>query len=459
MTTDPQQRDVFPPRPGDSTTPHETPHPGPGGRLIRVVVVLGTIALVAVPIAVSQFPQEVARWYEARAIEQHLDGDIEAAHASIDTAIEWDDRNPDFYMHRAEWRKETKQYALGLAACDQAIELATPGGDDKIPVHTLQQLMQAYALRSEINHLMGNGKAAVADWQAIQQLIDQSEVPRAQIDNAQILNGLAYAHAVADFDADQGLAAAETAIEKLGGDSWVFNRSGLLLFKIGEIEAAARVFDGAVDLSYVQYLEVQQQLELAETAQDVLLGGLLDAGKLKKQRDELARHAAKSYFYRSIVRREAGREEQADQDLKRAKQLGANIKRLQTRVDNAFEFKTDDSAFATAISLPSAAAVLDTRGFLHYRLGNYPEALRDLNAALDLSETVFLHFPRQFEKQAAMQYEPREAERYMRRQRQTIAVLRYHRGLVYQEVGMTERAEQDFKRVEQLGFEPTPDLF
>ena len=40
-----------------------------------------------------------------------------------------------------------------------------------------------------------------------------------------------------------------------------------------------------------------------------------------------------------------------------------------------------------------------------------------------------------------------------------MAVIRYHRGLLYEAMGQTEAAERDFRRVRELGYEPGPQLF
>lgn len=107
--------------------------------------------------------------------------------------------------------------------------------------------------------------------------------------------------------------------------------------------------------------------------------------------------------------------------------------------------------------------VLDTRGYLHYLIAQEDESIRDaeLEKALeDMEETVKLNGQiakvtlGRIQSQAQLSVD-RTPLRYMRRNMdESRAVLRQHRGLVYEAVGKSEAAEKDFAEAKRLGYDP-----
>lgn len=97
-------------------------------------------------------------------------------------------------------------------------------------------------------------------------------------------------------------------------------------------------------------------------------------------------------------------------------------------------------------------AMLDTRGFLYYRRGDWDRALSDLNQAVEITEARFRNksYPSGNRRQKALEDQQLA---------QSLAVMRYHRGLVHRAQGNNELAEQDFQRVRMLGHEPNDSLF
>lgn len=100
------------------------------------------------------------------------------------------------------------------------------------------------------------------------------------------------------------------------------------------------------------------------------------------------------------------------------------------------------------------AAMLDTRGFIHLLRSNLDPAKRDLDMAVELAEVEL--------KQAQTQrnyVDHREHVKEVDQRKQALAVIRYHRALLHDRLAQPRQAEADRRRVRQLGFEPTPDLF
>lgn len=101
------------------------------------------------------------------------------------------------------------------------------------------------------------------------------------------------------------------------------------------------------------------------------------------------------------------------------------------------------------------AAELDTRGFLHYRAGDYDAALEDLDAAVAGVETMLAAANK---VQARPGTSSVDVERGRKNLRENVAVIHYHRGLVLEKLERTADAEKDFARVRELGFEPGEKL-
>jgi tetratricopeptide (TPR) repeat protein len=108
------------------------------------------------------------------------------------------------------------------------------------------------------------------------------------------------------------------------------------------------------------------------------------------------------------------------------------------------------------------AAYIDTRGYVHYRLGDNEAALRDLTTAVELADasSEYLQQSPAFRAFVANKTTPAEV-RYEQRHHwdKSRAVLHYHRALVLQELGQSEQADADLRCVHELGAEPGPKLF
>jgi tetratricopeptide (TPR) repeat protein len=93
---------------------------------------------------------------------------------------------------------------------------------------------------------------------------------------------------------------------------------------------------------------------------------------------------------------------------------------------------------------PDEPNILDTRGYVYYRLGQTEKSLEDLNKSIELLKK------REAEGQRKT---PRGGEA------QALAVILYHRSLVLDKLGKSAEAEQDRQTVKELGFQPGPLLF
>jgi tetratricopeptide (TPR) repeat protein len=100
------------------------------------------------------------------------------------------------------------------------------------------------------------------------------------------------------------------------------------------------------------------------------------------------------------------------------------------------------------------AAMLDTRGYIQYLRGELEPAHQDLDRAVRETEGKLIA-AREDKSYADL----RDRDVGVSELEQTVAVLRYHRSLVYQQMGESELAAQDLRRVKELGYEPDEHLF
>ncbi|MBW3599739.1 MAG: hypothetical protein KY475_21020 [Planctomycetes bacterium] len=108
----------------------------------------------------------------------------------------------------------------------------------------------------------------------------------------------------------------------------------------------------------------------------------------------------------------------------------------------------------------SQPMLMDTRGYIRYLRGDYKSALADMNVAVLTAERLRDEEQTRRKLSAAQSVEdPRVAAKILNGLDEMVAVIRYHRGLVFDALNREEAAQLDYRRVRQLGFEPGPQLF
>lgn len=109
---------------------------------------------------------------------------------------------------------------------------------------------------------------------------------------------------------------------------------------------------------------------------------------------------------------------------------------------------------------PHEAAILDTRGFLFYKLGKHAEALQDLDKAVKDAEVQLAERLKKLESLSpSAMVDTRQAARERKGAESQFAVILYHRSLVLDKLDQPEAAAADRDRVRQLGLIPSDELF
>jgi tetratricopeptide (TPR) repeat protein len=104
------------------------------------------------------------------------------------------------------------------------------------------------------------------------------------------------------------------------------------------------------------------------------------------------------------------------------------------------------------------AALLDTRGFIQYQRGEFQDARDDLEAAVKQYSVELRRWERRLKSGKGI-VDLRLDRLQLQVEKQTLAVVVYHRGLIYEKLEQTDLAEADFDHVRTLGFEPGDDLY
>ena len=283
------------------TTPQklgDMPQPPPGPRrpwaaLTTVLVVVGAICLVLIPLGSAWVPQEIARLHQANAANKALEDDYAGAVDSIDQALQWDPERRELRWYRARYQLDGRNIRGALADLSALIK-EDPNYAD------------AYLLRAEAYQALGRYDMAVEDWKRIQALHPERETRESML----VLNGLAYARALAAAELDEAMEDINAAIDSLGEDAALLDTRGFIALQAGHPEDALVDLDKAVKLSE---RSLEKQAEAAPA---------YDARYHQKQLAIHRRTVAVLRYHRALAYQQLGRKREASEDLERVRELG-----------------------------------------------------------------------------------------------------------------------------------------
>ena len=233
----------------------------------------------------------------------------------------------------------------------------------------------------------------------------------------------------------------------------------------GDLDGAIQSLDKALE-KFPGNDELYRQLASWRLASRQYEAGLADANRAVA----LAPNGSEAYFVRSQLFQRLGRHTEAIADWNTVVRLA------ETEGGFAAAVGLNGRAYARAvggIQLKEAladveqalrqagdnAAMLDTRGFIRYLQGDDATARADLEKAVRMVEGEHEALMRLAEDGRTRSSDPREFELQLHEHAENVAVIRYHRALIYDQLGEKAKAEEDRRRVRELGFEPNERLF
>ena len=255
--------------------------------------VLALLALVLGPVLVLGLPDEIAHWYEAAAVEQYLDGNVEGAEASLEQSLHWQPDSISALQRRARWRLEAKEYEDALADVDRVLELAP-----RDPA--------ARQLRAEALQHLGRHPEAIALWESLAKSWPAADV----------LNGLAYARAVGNTDLDAALADINRALAVFDSNqvgvaqAAMLDTRGYIQLLRNQIDEAGADLDVAVEVVERLVAEKEKSRDYPDRRQFL--------AQLKRERQNLA----VIRYHRALLNDRRGQPAESEQDRRRVRELG-----------------------------------------------------------------------------------------------------------------------------------------
>jgi tetratricopeptide (TPR) repeat protein len=412
-------------------------------RRTTVLVVLAAVALVVLPLVFSEGRREISRWHQADAREKELDGDLNGAVESMDTAIQWNDA-VEVYLTRARLKLDRKDFQGCLDDCETAIQ-ETQAGPVRVAIW-------AHELRSQAYLEMGQHDKAVEDRKTIGELLKNDS---GLMQRSSHLNSLAYHRALGGLELEEAAEDATKAVELLGDDDQL-TEAMLRAALSSDWVAASPVYNEVAG-----YLKKQLSLQSEQTKQqiyDEIIETFPPSSRSSTQMSTLAGEHLDSFEQLWLLEQRQTHSIAAASDDDEASPNDA----LRTAID---ELPTLERARETLIEF---GQILDTRGFVFYKLALSGEAdkrvqrlesaRKDLDRAVAAIE-VFV----QSERTLLSRYphrvvDPRVGKVSLKQNDRTIAVIRYHRALVLEALGEEPLAASDIARVKKLGHEPNEQL-
>ena len=449
----------------DVPTPLRTPTPSPDspGRgplpwyllphwpwLALVVMVAGYTAL-----GVSQFSAELASWHAAAGREEQLDGNPRRALSHLDNAVAHDSSNGEFYRWRAECYRELKQHERALAEYDRMAQIRPLG-------------TWGHFQRADLLLLLDRRQQAVTAAREGLAAFQRTGSSIGTLGGAQVLNGVAYFRALAKLELDEALPQINEAIQLLGGEARIFEDYACLSFWKGDYPLALKMLSAADQIHarrqqvQVAALEGEQSLvkqedirrrirNLEESRCQVSYRRLLVLREQISQLEESQTGAARDT--------ETEREQLPEQLAAKQELANAEQDRIETEFQSSIE-EWEERALPGEAELVDLmrfyAMVIDTRGFLYYQREEFAAAFQDLRLAVRIGEAAAKDW---LSIQRGKTTDLRELERERRSFCRSLATIHYHRFLVASRLKANAMAAEDRQRIEELGHQPTPELF
>jgi tetratricopeptide (TPR) repeat protein len=262
---------------------------------------------------------------------------------------------------------------------------------------------------------------------------------------------MAYAMAVGTLDLKQGLAAVDESLRIIANVPAILDPAGVLCF--GRAVTAQDAGDNQLALSQVSEARDHAEAVLLRITREKAVQKGNNAHRslaLTNELPALRTHLAGILELRAQLCDQLDKPEEAAKDRQRKNELASD--------GNLAEANPYD--LSTAIERVSGCAgVLDTRGYLLYKLGTLNAAYDNLQYAVEASERVCQALPGRIESMKHFVSDIRPLVWEERRHQRTWAVVIYHRMLVLEAQGKQQEAEQDRQKIRDLGYEPGDPLF
>lgn len=259
------------------------------GRLVIVVVIFLALG----PVLSLETPAEIARWYQAAAMEHWIAGDKPQALKHLETSLRWAPTRAEAFVCRGDWRLDEQQFQQAIDDYNSALQLEP-------------RQVTALINRSLACQHLGLHQQAIQDWKKLLELHGSASGPQ----RAMLLNGLAYAQALGNVELKEALENIIQAINLVGENPAMLDTRGYIHFLSGNFEAANTDLDAAVS-------GMERELAVLERTRQYI-----DHTEFEQQLAESRHSLAVLRYHRAMILEALGRPGQAEADLRRVQELG-----------------------------------------------------------------------------------------------------------------------------------------
>ena len=421
------------------TEGHFPADPPPSNKVGTRITLTVTAAIVITPLFFHWLPFEISQWYVASARIQLEQGNRDAANEQIDKGLTWSN-NPNLIALKSDWLVESNQHEQAITLLEDLLEY---------PIHDLSLLnVHIQLCNSVLASARTKGQEPcprIAELWKGASAITSGKLFESQptLFKVKCKNARAYQLAVANDNLEQALTDTEETIDLLGGNVFVLNPIPARGFNAFEytIKESGRDKEVAEDIQ-------QQVIEPLERSHIQLKynGAKKWSTADSKHRDTTLNDTTRWLIAAHKLYLQALPTEGFDDIRQRtnneieelSKQLETNRPIAVPRILNSRE------------ELFLVIQILDTRGYVHYRLKNFQIAHGNLTAAIDLATGIV----RELEH-----HENAPGKDRLKYLRSTLAIMHYHRAVVYKSLGHVDFQQRDLEMVRYYGAEPNPTLF
>jgi len=371
------------------------------GRAMRWIFWIGVVTWL-----ITQFPKEVSYWYLAAALQAAEAKDIEQALKLVDRAAAWTPSESRPHATRAKILSQSGQPEAALAIINDLLEC---DNSESLRMDRLGLLLR-----------LGREKEYLED------VAKHGTPPNVTVESR--VSHAGWLAIVGKYN-EALLILEEAKPTKPGEEATLHVQRSAILKKMKRFPEALKEIELAQKLSPSEGLELMRislLLHLKRFDDAAQACDRLEAGTslLSKQTDAMFNN---NLAYNRAV-------------------AGRNLEVAEVQAERA------------VILSGGSPTILDTRGYIYYLRQKHSEALRDLNRAVEAVETEIASFERRVQEGAEM-FSELAVQRQRNENRETLAVILYHRSLIHDALKNPSEAEKDRARVRELGFEPNDQLF
>ena len=407
------------------------------------------VALLFIPLFVQWIPNEIAMWKQATArIAWENQNPVKAFQLS-EEALQWSTGNPIIKREQARWYNQQQQYPKSIALFEELIEQQSDPSETLELRTELCDVLNRHAIQTQQpNDRVWQQWEVMDRWYHDQDRL--SSLPALNV--ATYYNNRAYQLAVANTHIDSALESIHRCIELLGGETFCLFANPMShvqgayqSYQQKKTTEALSRLDKAVfllDQFDDKMPQVQSGVQWEDSEAEVLARRIIQFRKMYGH----------VLFFRALLLRQANNHSTAATDTQKAISLGADEGDFQPALFSGTYLFTPETANFIGMAL-------DTRGFL-YLLNNQPHlAQPDLDQAVFLVEQYLNQVEELIQSELHRVSEPDQYRLQRTQLQQQLAVILYHRSLVFEKLQQPARAAKDRQRIEKMGFHASEMLF